>query len=178
MHACIVHMQGCLDNIENKQWTSHSELKTFIVKEVDIASLSLNFDPSLVVFCWRSIGKLLCSNTQICHSLIRLGVEQLSVALTTTIHQSTLQTDLLLEKRVKSLKFLTSLLFRLTNQFPDEIAKCADIMVDLLLSSHQIVYALRDRGGLVTSLEPILLLLVTNYINISLYIIYRKESYL
>lgn len=150
-----------MDAAAKKKWCCHSDLETLLGQVTEVASLSLHFDPSLLVFCWRSIGRLVCGASA-SPSILPI-IQQLSLAITVTASQSTKPGDPLLEKRLKSGRFLCSLLVRLLTHFPKAVTECAGITMDLLLSTHQAINAVQnDDTTPFSSLEANLLLLVSH----------------
>ena len=140
---------------------SYSDRTTLLIKITEVASLSLDFDPSLVVLCWRSIGRLMCVSSD--HFSTKYQVlEQLSLAIVTTIQQSSMQDDPLMEKRLKCGRFLCSLLIRLLQENPNLVTECVNMAVDLLLTTHQSVYKV-ENVILQANLEANLMLLVGIY---------------
>lgn len=140
------------------------QLDTFLKELTAVASLSLYFDPSLLALCWRSVGKLVCvSGSQrtplSLETVIPELIEQLCVAIVTSTKQSVMEGDPLLVKRLKSGRFLGSLLLRLLSHFSVAVAESGKVIVDMLLSIHQTVHAV-ENVALRSKLESNLLLLV------------------
>lgn len=134
-----------------------------------MASLSVYFDPSLLVLCWRSIGKLACeggnrtAKSANLDSTILHVLEQLCVAIQITTQQSVVEGDPLLDKRLKSGRYLCSLLLRLLSYYPGAVMESAKVTLNLLLSTHQTVLAVNSEE-LRSRLEFNLILLVGCFI--------------
>lgn len=142
---------------------SLSELPTLLREITAIASLSVTFDPSLVVLCWRNIGKLACQSRTAesanLDAVIVHIIEQLCEAIEVTIQQSVIEGDPLLDKRLKSCRYLSSLLLQLLSSYPTAAEESEKVTFDLLVSTHQTVFAVRSKE-LRSRLESNLMLLV------------------
>ena len=156
-------VQGCIE--VTGQNYSRYQLDALLDELVAVATLSMHFDPSLLVMCWRGIGKLACGHvnsedvSEQWDSLIVRVVQQLCAAIIVTTQQSVTEEDYLLERRLKCGRYLNSLLLQLLSCYPVITALCCEVTFDLLLSTHQLVFTvsgeeLRDR------LESNLLILV------------------
>lgn len=124
-----------------------------------MASLSLYFDPSLLALCWRGVGKLACSSASI-SKVVPHVVEELCGTIIAITKQSGGEGDLLLEKRLKSGRFLGSLLLRLLSHFPVVVEECGKVTVDMLLSTYQEVHVL-ESTIMRSKLESSILLVVS-----------------
>lgn len=141
---------------------SHHQLNSLLTEIMEVASLSLHFDPSLLSLCWRSVGKLSCGSVASVNldSLMPGVIGQLCVDLEAlTQQQGVVDLDPLLEKKLRSGRFLSSILMRLLFQFPVAILECSKVIAHLLLTTHQHVHAVRN-VALHSRLESNLLLLV------------------
>ena len=85
--------------------------------------------------------------------------EQLCLAIDTTCKQSLQEADPLVEKRLRSGRFLCSLLLRLLSEFPVCVSACVRVLHQLLLSTHANVHSV-DNTSLQKKLESAFLLLV------------------
>lgn len=126
----------------------------------EVASLSLYFDPSLLALCWRGVGKVCCSSTGTLDAALPHVITQLCQAIVTLTKQSTVEEDPLLEKRLKSGRFLCSLMLRLVSRFPMSFEECGQQLVEMLLATHQCIHA-TSNVTLRSKLESSLLLLVS-----------------
>lgn len=141
----------------------HCDLGTLLIEITAVASLALYFDPSLLALCWRGVGKVCCSNQANIGSIdaaISHVIVELCQAIVVLSDQSTTEEDSLLEKRLKSGRFLCSLLLRLVSRFPALSEDCSNQLVDMLLSTHQTIYTVMNKP-LRSKLESSLLLLVS-----------------
>ena len=148
-------MQLCLDNISTEQ------LNSLLLEVASVASVSLHFDPSLLVLCWRSVGKLACGSdaARLDVDLLHI-VEQLCVAIEVTTQQSVVKGDPLLDKRLKSGRFLGSLLLRVLEQHPAITHDCCQDVLRMLLCIHQAIYGVSS-SELRSKLESNFLCLVS-----------------
>ena len=123
-----------------------------------MASLSLHFDPSLLALCWRSVSKLssCCLDS---FAVLPHIITELCGAIMAVAKQSAMLVDSLIEKRLKSGRFLCSLLLRYFSAFPEVAETCGRVTVDMLLSVHQTIHSVND-VSLRSKLESSFLLLV------------------
>lgn len=142
------------------------ESSTLLTEIIEIASLSLYFDPSLLAMCWRGVGKVSYSSMGSLGSGVALSavlpdiIRQLCLAIATVTEQSAVEGDPLLEKRLKSGRLLCSLILRLESQFPTSFEDCSREVMDMLLSTQQVIHA-TENAALRFKLESSLLLLVS-----------------
>ena len=125
-----------------------------------VASLSLYFDPSLLALCWRSVGKISCGNSPHLDDILPHIITELCETLVVITKQSAVEGDPLLEKQLKSGRFLSSLMLRFLSQAPVALELCGKVAMDMLLSTHQAIHAVDD-AALRYKLEANLLLVVS-----------------
>ena len=176
MESIFIPMQNCLDTTFLEQSLGQCDLGTLLTEITAVASLSLYFDPSLLALCWRGVGKVCCSSLATASSTGTMDtgtmdtgtmdtalshvITELCQAIMTLTGQSTAEQDPLLEKRLKSGRFLCSLMLRLVSRYPAVSEECSKQLVDMLLSTHQTIRTV-VKMPLRSKLESSLLLLVS-----------------
>ncbi len=116
----------------------------------------------MLALCWRSVGRVVCGGGEAAERVEVMShiVEQLCLAIDTTCKQSLLETDPLLDKRLRSGRFLCSLLLRVLSEFAVCVSGCGGALLQLLLSTHQAVYTV-ESVAFRSRLESAFLLLVS-----------------
>lgn len=174
MH-CVL-FQSCLDantNVSAEHWIHDAQANALLKEIMEVAALSLYFDPSVLAVCWRSVGRVVCGRKEDGEStaarkeeIIPHVIKQLCLAIDATCRQSLIEAGPLLEKRLKSGQFLCSLLLRLMSEFPKCVS--ADVLLQLLLSTQQTLQTVPNTA-LRTRLVPSLLL-VSYYSCVNVYV--------
>lgn len=140
------------------------EATTLLTEITAVASSSLYFDPSLLALCWRGVGKVTFSAAVNLDTVLPHVTTQLCQAIVTIARQCVVEEDPLLEKRLKSGRFLCSLMLRLVAQFPASFDECNGELVDMLLCTHQAIHTV-DNVTLHSKLESSFLLLVSELVS-------------
>ena len=118
---------------------------------VGIGSVSLHFDPAVLVLCWRTIGKLatgelqslFLSNDQ--QDVVSLLVQELSLTIATVSQQCQWEEDNMIVKKEKCVRFLASLLVRLLGQHMDKAIASMSQVTSLLLMPYPVSYYQQKR---------------------------------
>jgi len=118
---------------------------------VQIGSVSLHFDPAVLVLCWRTIGKLITGGLPPALTATALNslqgdvlshvVQELCATIATvSSRQYHLEEDNMAMKREKCVKFLTSLLVRVLGQYTEIAITNVSRVTSLLMTPYPVTH--------------------------------------